>query len=105
MGACDAGMPGNIGLRRVEQDDRQAIVERGVGLARILDQLDRAVPNRPNRARVADRNEWRKREGRPVIPAFGDDLRADPRGIAEGYRKRWERRACHQPRLLTNITA
>ena len=39
---------------------------------------------------------------RAVIPAFGDDFRADARRIAERNRERRMGGACHQPPALTS---
>src|SRR5436190_12842271 len=103
MSTDHARVAGNVRLWRIELDDRQAIVERGIGLARVFDQLDRTVPDRSNRARVANGNEWRESERGPVVPALGDHLGADSSGIAEGNGKRPERCACHQPALLSDF--
>ena len=57
MSAGDAGMAGNVGLGRAQLDYRQAVIKGGVGLARVVDQLDGAVPHRADRTRIADRDE------------------------------------------------
>ena len=82
------GWPGMSRPAAVELDERQAIIERGIGLAWIVDELDRAIPDRGDRPRIADRDERRQAELVAIVPAFGDDFRPDPGGIAERDRKR-----------------
>ena len=101
MRARDARMTGHVGLRRTQLDERQPIVERRIGLARVVDQLDRAIPHRGDRARVANRNECRQSEIRAIVPAFRDDFRSDPGGIAKRNGKRSQEGSRHQPRSLT----
>ena len=89
------GWPGASAARRGHLDQRQSIIERGIGLARIVDDLDRPVPHRRDRSPVADRDEWRQPELGAIVPAFGDDFRADSGGIAERNRERGRVGACH----------
>ncbi len=103
MSAGDARVTGNIRARSVKLDDRQSIVEGAVRLAEILDQLDRSIPYCRDGTRIADRDERRKCERRPVVPAFGDDLGADSSGVTEGNCKRWKRRVCHRLLHLEEI--
>ena len=44
---------------------------------------ERAVPDCGDRPRIADRDEGRQVERGAMVPAFGDDFRPDPGGIAE----------------------
>ena len=79
--------PVNLVARNVE--DRQPDVERGIGIAQIVDRLDRAVPHPLERPRIAHRDEWRQAEGGAIVPAFGDHLRADPGGVSKRNCERW----------------
>ena len=68
-------------------------------LARIVDDVDRAVPHRRERAAVADGDEGGKLERGAVIPAFGDDFGTDSGRIAERDRKRRVRGGATAPAL------
>ena len=83
MRAGDRGMPGNAGFGRGQGEQRQARIERRIGLARVVDRGDRAVPHRAQRARVADRDERRQREAVAIVPAFADDFGPDPGRVAK----------------------
>ncbi len=80
-------------------EDRQPDVERRIGIAQIVDRLDRAVPHQFEAPRVTDRDEWRKREGGAVVPAFGDHLGSDPGGVAKRDCQRWEQSGGHRSAL------
>ena len=76
-------MTRHIAFEDRDLDERKRIIEGGVRLARVLDNLDRPVPHGGDGAAVADRNDRRKAELLAMIPAFGDDFGADPGGIAK----------------------
>ena len=83
MGAGDTWMAGNIGLGRGQLQQRQADIEGGIRLARVVDDLDGSVPDGGDRPRIANCDERRQIEGRAIIPAFGDNFRADAGRISE----------------------
>ena len=85
---------GDIGLERRGGQDRKADVECAVGLGGVVDRGDRAIPDRRQTARIADRDERRQAEAFAVVPAFADDLRTDPGRIAERDRQ-WSKDGCH----------
>ena len=92
MGSGDRGAAGNaaFGSRNCEQ--REAIIERGIDVSRIVYYRKFAVPDLGEGSRIPDRNErW---EAQPVagIPAFGNDLGTDPGGIAKRDRDGKKRR-------------
>ena len=100
VGARHARVAGDVGPGRVNLDEGQPKVERGVGLPRVFNQLDRSVPNGRDRARIADGGKNRERECVSVIPALGDHFRSDAGGVAERHGKRGSQFARHQsPRL------
>src|SRR5437763_13870112 len=88
MRAGYARMTGNVAVGGGNLDQRQGIIECRVGLARIVDHFDRAVPHGGDRSPVTDRNEGGQAELRPAVPAFGDDFGPDSGGIAERNRQR-----------------
>ncbi len=55
-------MARNVAVGGRDLYDRQSIVEGGIGLARVVDEFDWAVPDARDRPRVADRNECREAE-------------------------------------------
>jgi hypothetical protein len=83
MCARDAGVSRNIAVDRSHRQDRQADVESAIRLNRIVDRRDGAIPNRRQAARIADRDERGQAKSVAMIPAFADDFRPDPGGIAE----------------------
>jgi hypothetical protein len=92
-------MAGEIVFSCSDLNDRQSIIENRIGLLRIVDQLDGAVPDFCDRSRVTDRGKRRQVVSLAAVPALGDDFGADTRGVTErnGYGPRWE--ASHQLRL------
>ena len=90
-----ARAPRDGGLKPRNGDQRQADVERAIGLARVVDGRDRPVPHRSDRPRIAHRDERGDPERGAVVPAFGDDLGPDPRRIPERHRQ-WHIRVARQ---------
>ena len=83
MGARDRRMTGHVAVGGGHLNQWKRIVERRIGLARIVDDLDRAVPHGVNGMTVADGHERRKPELLAMIPALGDHLRANAGRIAD----------------------
>ena len=71
----------------------------GIGLSRIVHDFDRPVPDSGNRMTVADGNERRQIELHAMVPAFGDDFRADAGRITDRdcNREIWSARHCRRP--------
>ena len=80
----NAGMSRNIAVERANGEDGQPHVKGAVRFDRIVDRRDGSVPYSGKASRIADRNEGRKTEPVAMIPAFADDFRPDPGGIAKG---------------------
>ena len=68
---------------RLDAEDRKALLERADRIVRILDDDDRAVPDRTHRRDAADGQKRRDLLLAPPFPAFCDDFRPDPRRVAE----------------------
>ena len=83
MRSSDRWLARRIAVGRSDLDDRQSIIEDGVGLTRIIDGFERSVPDERDRPRVSDRREWRQVEIRAAVPALGDDFRTDTGRVAK----------------------
>ena len=81
MRAGNARMPRHVLLGRRDLDQGEGMVERRIGLPRILHHLDRAIPNGGDRVAVPDSDERGQSELGAVIPAFRDHLRANARRV------------------------
>ena len=79
-----------MGFAARDVEDRQAEIECRIGIAQIVDRLDRAVPHQFEAACITDRDERRQAERAAIVPAFGDHLGTDPGGVAKRDCKRGE---------------
>ena len=104
MSPGHARMTWDVTLRRVDLDERQAVIECRIGLSRILDKFDGPVPDCSDRSSIPDSDELREAQSLPTVPAFGNHLRPDPGGVAERDGKRGLQGARHQPPPLAKIT-
>ncbi len=86
MGTGNRGVAGNVGGGRPDWQNRKSNIEGAIGLRRIVDGRDGAVPYGVQAARIADSYERRQAEAAAIVPAFADDFRADPGRVAERYR-------------------
>ena len=92
-------------LGRGDRQHRQAMIERRIGLARVVDDNQFAVPHGRDRARITDRDERRQAERVTVIPAFRDNFGTDPCRIAKRYRERQWAVACQETYLKSMIAS
>ena len=84
MSAANARMAGAVWLSRSKVDERKRVIESGIRLTRIVDDLERPVPDGGNGLPIADRDEGRKSELIAVVPALRDDFRPNPGRVAQG---------------------
>ena len=92
----------DLAARYVEQ--REPDVEGRIGIAQIVDQLDRAIPDQLEATCIANRDERREAERAAIVPAFGNHLRPDAGGVAKRNCQWWERGGGH-PAALASPTS